>query len=180
MDYRTSIEVKFVFSDEVKPFLLDISSLLYDLELLYDIAVIISLDEYADYKFTRFFWYRNGRTIKDEYRIRTIRIIKDSPLTIELIFGAIEAFWLLIQAIEKIDNWRLNRQKLKLEVGKMRKENQIATINVMKGILELEKLLKERQALDTFNSLKKRLESNPIKLQDIEILESKIMEDQEK
>ncbi|MDK2782044.1 MAG: hypothetical protein PWR13_1072 [Archaeoglobi archaeon] len=164
MDNNKKIKIKLTFRDEKKPYLIDISSLLYDLELLHDFSLLIYMDEYREYKFTQYFWYRKGRPLKSKHKIRAIRIIKESPLTIELIFGGIAAFWGLVQAIERIMNWRLNRQKLKLEVEKL--ERELKMVNI-----ELERRLYERQAWETFNSLLRRLESNPIKLEDIEVID---------
>lgn len=160
---QRKFRIRLTFKDERKPFLIDISSLLYDFELLHDFSLLIYMDEYREYKFTQYFWYRKGRPLKSEHKIRAIRIIKKSPLTIELIFGGMAAFWLLIQAIEKISNWRLNRQKLKLEVERLKYEGEKAKV-------ELVRKLEERKAWGTFHSLLRRLESNPIKLEDIEIM----------
>ena len=93
---------------------MDISSLLYDFELLHDLFLIIYADEYKYYKIANYFWYRKGRPIKREHRIKTLKIEEGSPLTVEiivsLIFALSGAFWALIQAIERISNWNLNRK----------------------------------------------------------------------
>lgn len=160
------IKLKLVFSEEDRPFLLDISSLLYDFELLHDLSLILCAEDYSDYKFSRFFWYRNGRPIITDHKLRVAKIVKESPLTIELILAGISigsgALWVLLQAIEKIQNWKLSREKLKLEVEKLRMEKE-------KLRLELEQKIKEREAFHFFNSLIGRLESIPMKLVDLEI-----------
>jgi len=160
---QRKFRIRLTFRDERKPFLIDISSLLYDFELLHDFSLLIYMDEYREYKFAKYFWYREGRPLKSEHKIRAIRIIKESPLTIELIFGGMAAFWILIQAIEEISNWKLNRQKLKLEVENLKYEGE-------KVKVELARKIEERKAWETFYSLLRRLESNPIKLEEIEII----------
>ena len=158
--------LKLVFSEEERPFLLDISSILYDFELLHDFSLILSAEEYSNYSFSRYFWYRNGRPIKVDHRVRAARIVKESPLTVELIIAgttvATGALWVLLQATEKIQNWRLNREKLKLEVEKLRLDRQ-------KLQLEIDQKAREREASHILNSLVARLEGIPIKLADIEI-----------
>lgn len=123
------LKVKLTFMDDKKPYLLDISSLFYDFELLHDFCLIAYSDEYKYYKFNNYFWYRKGRPIKEEHRIKTLKIEKESPLTVEVIIGAIVglsgALWALVQAIERISNWKFNREKLKLEVEKLKKERNI-------------------------------------------------------
>jgi len=72
------------------------------------------------------------------------------------------ALLMLLQAIEKIQNWRLNREKLKLEVEKLRMEGE-------KLRLELEQKVKEREAFYILDPLVRRFEDIPLKLADIEI-----------
>ena len=161
------IKLRLVFSEKEKPYLLDISSLLYDFELLHDFSLILSAEEYYDYKFSRYFWYRKGRPIKAHHKIRAARIIKESPLTIELVLAGVGALWLLLQAMEKIHNWRLNREKRRWEVEKLRIETKIKE-------MELEQKVQERQASGILYPLIDRFERNPISLvdMDIEIIES--------
>lgn len=77
------------------------------------------------------------------------------------ITGALSA---LILAIEKVRNWRLNREKLELEVKKLKLETERITKEQ-----ELEEKAQEREASGIFYSLIRRLESNPITLVDIEL-----------
>jgi len=156
-----SVKLKLVFSDEKRPYLSDVSSLIYDLELLHDFSLILSTEEYSDYRFYRF-WYRNGRPIKEHHKVRVSRIIKESPFTIELVIAGIGALWLLLQVMEKIRNLRLNREKLRQEIEKLKVETEIKRI-------ELEQKVQEKEASGILYSLVKRLEINPMKLSDIEI-----------
>jgi len=165
------LKVKLTFTSIEKPYLLDISSPFFDFELLHDFFLIVYADDYKYYKFNNYFWYRKGRPIKDEHRIKAIRIVKESPLTVELIMSTIVglsgAFWAIVQAIEKINNWRLNREKLKLEVEKLK--NKIKFYEEEKAKIEFEQKLLEREAWNIFDSLLRRLEANALKLKDMEI-----------
>jgi hypothetical protein len=162
----TQARLRLVFSEEERPLLLNISSLLYDFELLHDFSLLICAEDYSDYRFSRNFWYRTGRPIKIEHRLRAAKIVKESPLTVELIIAAVPvatgALWVLLQAIEKVQNWRLNREKLRLEIDKLRLEKVLLRV-------ELEQKLHEREVTPFFNVLIKRLDSIPIKLADFTI-----------
>jgi hypothetical protein len=160
------IKLKLVFDEKEKPYLLDISSLLYDFELLHDFSLMLYAEEYSGYRFSRFFWYRNRRPIKANHKVRAVKIVKESPLTIVIevsaIFALCGALWALIQAAEKVRNWKLNTEKLKLEAEKLKLETE-------KLRIELEQEAQEREATKILFSLIRRLESNPINLEDIEI-----------
>jgi len=180
------LQIRLVFSEEQKPFLLDITSLLYDFELLHDLCVLTCVDEYKEFNFSQYFWYRGGRPLKEKDRLRTIRIIKESPLVMELLMGA-TAFLALVQAIEKINNWKLNRKKLELEVEtkqiekemkkiekeKLERESSITYYKEQREKVELGRAVEERKALDIFHGLLRRLETNPIKLLEIDMVKTK-------
>ena len=161
-----SIRLKLVFSEEKQPYLLDISSLLYDFELLHDFSLILFAEDYSKYRFSPFFWYRNRRPIKASHKVRAVKIVKESPFTIVIEIAAIAALsgalWGLIQAAEKVRNWRLNREKRELEIEKLKLETK-------KMRIELEQKAQEREASRILYSLIRRLESNPINLVDMEI-----------
>ena len=78
---------------------------MYDLVLAHDFGVILTEDEYSDYKLGPNFWFKQGRPIKPYHRIRISRIIKDSPLVLEVVLASIGGIWVLLQIIEKIQNW---------------------------------------------------------------------------
>lgn len=163
---KQKIKIKFVFSEEQYPHLLEISSLLYDFELLHDFSLILCAEEYSKYTFSRYFWFRNGRPIKHSQKLRLAKIVKESPLTIELILAAVTAFsgafWIFVQALEKIGNWKLNRTKLKQEIERLKLDNQLKRI-------DLEQIMHEKGANSVLETLLKRLESNPITLMDVDI-----------
>lgn len=171
------MKLKLVFHEEKKPYLLDISSLLYDFELLHDLCLMISAEDYSDYGFGRYFWYRNGRPIKEYHKLRAVRIAKESPLTVELLLTGMVAIptslWLLIQAIEKISNLKMNRKKLRMEIEKLQLD-----IDIKKA--DLEQKLQEKRLLGIFEVLIKRFDNNPIKLEDLELKMDDNIDDKEK
>lgn len=173
MYYNNIVKVKLEFEDERSPYLLDISSLLYDFELLHDFAFILFAEEYSDYWFSQYFWYRRGRPLRDKHRLRALKIVKESPLTIELGLSILAissgAIWILLQAIEKIANFKLNREKLKAEIEKLHLETKVLRYDEQRAKFEIERRLYERNAIAVLNTLLKRLETNPIKLKDIDL-----------
>lgn len=167
------LKIRLTFKHEKNPYLLDISSLFYDFELLHDFCLILYVDDYEYYKFGPYFWYRKGRPIKNKHRLRVFKIVKESPLTIELITGIIVALsgalWAIVQAIEKISNWKLNREKLKKEIERLEKEIEIKFYEAQKAKIEFEQKLLERNAWKIFYLILRRLEANSIVLDNLEI-----------
>jgi hypothetical protein len=175
--------LRLVFSTDPQPYLLNISSLLYDIELLHDFSLLLSegggqtrlpIPKYCSYEFPRSFWYRNGRPIYHQHKIRIAEITKGSPFTVELVFAGITvasgAFWLMLQALEKIQNWKINRKKLKLEVDHLSLKIAMEEFELEEEIRAREKREAGTRARAILNSLIRRLESNPINLESMEIV----------
>lgn len=160
--------MKLTFREEERPLLLDISSLLYDFELLHDFFSLLHMERHKEYRFGRYFWYRNGRPLEDEDRVRVVAIVKLSPLVVDVIAGA-AALAALLVAIQATANWRLNSQKLKLEIERLQREANTNAYKEETARVELEKKIRERDAWSTFASLLRRLESNPMRLEDVDV-----------
>jgi len=168
------------FREDEEPFLLDVSSLIYDFELAYDFSVILAEEEYSKYDFNRFFWYRTGRPLKNHHRARAARIVKESPLLLEVILPSLTAIWVLIQIIEKISNWEINRKKVKMEVRKLQREEDMHKQQMIEKYSDqLEPLLERRHANDTHNKLVDRLSKSPISLSKMDISRKDIRNDDE-
>lgn len=115
--------LKLKFDDQAEPDLLEISSLFYDINLAYDFAVRTRYyKDYEGYSFDRYFWFRNGRPIKPEHKLRAFTIKKQSPLILEVVVPLVGCVWVLMQIFQKVQNWSLEREKLELEVSKLRRE----------------------------------------------------------
>lgn len=176
MESHSIIKMKLIFEGEKNPYLLDISSLFYDFVLLHDFSLLLYANEYDNYRFSRHFWYRKGRPLKKEHKLRAFKIIKESPLTVEMILCLVSpgAIWAIVQAIGKIRNWKLDKEKLKLEVEKLRHEKNIQYYDEQILKIEMENKLQEKECLTILNSILKRLEANPIKLKDMDLTSEKI------
>ena len=122
------------FDERDKLSLLGLSSTFYDLTLLYDWSVLVAVPAYRNFNFTRNFWYRRGRPVDPEHALYVDAIRHDSPLGLELIIpaigGAAGVPWILLQSIEKIQNWRLNRRKLRAEVEELESRSVLRQLEV--------------------------------------------------
>ena len=150
--------LRLVFHEQDEPLLLSLSSLLYDLELSLDLSTIVMYDEYKSIRLaTPFFYYRTGRNVRPEHKVKASRITKQSPLTLELVVAAIGGLWIVLQMFEKVSNWSLNREKLKLEIEKLRRENILKRLEVDE---KYEERLQHRQAKVIEQQLVSRLQKS--------------------
>ena len=164
-----SISWRFRFEDRPGVCLLDLSSLLYDINLLYDAIVLSLFPKYEDYKFSEYFWYRRGRPIEQNHRLMLKRIRSDSPIELVTVITAAAAsvgvLWALLQAIEKIQNWNLNHQKLELEVDNLIRERQKRNAELEKiyleretAMMEIERVFAEKESHEIINRILRRIE----------------------
>ena len=168
------------FSEEENPFLLDITSLLCNIALAYDFCVLLTEDEYRGYKFTQFFWYRKGRPLKNVHRLRIARLVKQSPLLVEVIIPSLGALWVLLQLIEKVRTWNLSHEKLQLEVEKLRREREQDREQIRELYAkQLSQLAEERDANIIEETLTKRLSDSPLKLTRLEVKRTESRNDYE-
>ena len=147
--------------------MLSLSSLLYDLELVHDLSVIVMYDEYDTRALvTPFFYYRKGRGIAPEHMVRAAGITKQSPLALEIAVAAVGAVWAIVQIIEKVSNWSMNREKLRLEVAKLRSETALKRFELDE---KFEERLARREAQKIRNQLVARLEASEFHLFDLSV-----------
>ncbi len=196
MAEQTNVTIRLEFGVEEKALLLDVSSLLYDFELLYDFLVLSTLEEYKEYRFSQYFWYRNGRPLEDFDRLRLVEIRKSSPLILCIGIGAFVLSQILLPLFtifERISDRKLNRQKLELEVEKLGLDVEAARrqryltlspkndylIEEGETNLELDPEELERIRLRTLNSLIRRLERSSIKLNDVSVTPSEDKKEQD-
>jgi len=168
-----NVRLRLVFREEKKPYLMDVSSLLYDFELLHDYSLLMCAEEYENYNISSFSWYRRGRPLKPRHKLRVARIVKESPFTVELILAGVVAssgaLWTIVQIASKIDNWKLNKEKLRLEIKKLAKEIRETPSEEEKPSLDFEEIVSRRRAFGIQRQLIRRFEDNPIKLDNIEL-----------
>ncbi|MBZ0328268.1 MAG: hypothetical protein K8F54_11725 [Altibacter sp.] len=150
-----------------------LSSFLYDLNLLNDLLVLSTIEDYENYNFSQFFYYRKGRPLKREHKLYLHSINHNSPLSLEVIIplaaSAAGIPWLIFQSVQKIQNWNLEKRKLKAETEKAEFDAKEKRIKVQNEQLDLEERLIKRDALDTWNNILKRISKKPFIADNIEI-----------
>lgn len=159
------------------PAVTDISYLLYDFNLLYEFSRIIVDPKYEGYKFSRYSGYRNAKRVlpDDRLEVETLRVESPFLLTAILIAApaAIGALWVLTQTLEKIVNFPINRDILKLQRDKLRRELQSPDADVSSAPPESETRLREqlriREAEYYFGRVEEHLRASPIRVREIEI-----------
>jgi len=108
------------------PLLLEVTSFLYDFNLLYEFLRMGLDEQYFGSSFSQYSWNRKGRPLRNEDRLRVVHLQHESPIHLVTVAiatpGAIAAAWGILQIVEKISNWPLNREILKLQRDKLRKE----------------------------------------------------------
>ncbi len=155
------------FGESQTSLLLSLSSLLYDIELAHDLSVLLTYPEYRERPISaRFFFYRDGRRLSRAHRVRLSRISQQSPLFLELVVGGAAALWALLQIVDKVSNWKLNRQKLHLEIDNLNLEKAIRQRQLRE---EYEEKLEQRHARGIEQRLVERLNSSEFRLVDIAV-----------
>jgi hypothetical protein len=157
-----------VEGEEGHPPLQEVSSFIYDFNLVYEISRLASDPNYQGYKFNRFIWNRDGRRLKDSDRLHLVSLELGSPFLLEtavlLVGGAVAAVWGLVQISERIADWPVNREKNRLELEKLRRE-----LNPGDQAQELPKMLEERGAPEYYERSIRRVAENEIKITDIRL-----------
>jgi hypothetical protein len=169
--------IHIVGSEETFPTVLDVSSFLYDLNLLYEIARLATDPNYSKFRFSRFVYFRTGRPLKEQDRLRIQSLRQESPLALVAVLTAVPvaigAVWGVVQIVEKIANAPLNRRKLKAEVEKLERENR-ETAESSHALIpdndeEVRSVLRVREAEQLFDSVAGRLERSSVRVKELEI-----------
>jgi hypothetical protein len=156
----------------------DISYFLHDLNLLYEFSRIIVDPKYREYRFSRFFAYRNRRRIDANDQLRIERLSQESPLYIATVVAALPVtaatIWIGVQIFEKIANFRLNRDILRLNRDKLRKE---LAQPLAQGQTDVRQMTEDsfreqvriREAEYIYTRIENHLQENPIHIREIEV-----------
>jgi hypothetical protein len=162
----------------------DVGLFLYDFDSLYELARLGLDPSYEEFSFSRFALYRGHRRLKPQDKMQVQALTLGSPLeiatAITVYAGAIGAItgviWVLVQAVETIYNFRLNRQKLELEVQKLRQElaahGEVPVLPADEEVpstSQVREALEEREAWEYLEKVKNRLARSPIVLDAFEL-----------
>ncbi|MBV9928115.1 MAG: hypothetical protein JOZ96_24060 [Acidobacteria bacterium] len=115
--------------EEKFPPLNDVYTFLHDVNLIYEISRVATDPNY-DFSLSELVYSREeGLNIhmRDEDRLHVESMSKNSPLELSTLVvavpAAVGAIWGVVQIIEKVVNFRLNRRKLREEVRRLEREN---------------------------------------------------------
>jgi hypothetical protein len=158
------------------PPLLDVSAFLYDFNLLYEFARIAIDPNYSNYTFSReYSWNRKNRPLSGSDRLLVDRLQHESPIlliaAVAAVPAAVAAVWGIVQTVEKISNWTVNRDILRLQRDKLREE--VAKLQVAPQQLPDEQSfrlqLEKREAIYFFDRTEQRLRESSIQITEIEV-----------
>jgi hypothetical protein len=155
------------------PPLLDVSSFLYDFNLIYEFSRLGSDPKYSLYSFSQFSWNRNARRLANDDRLRVVSLRHESPLALIVVVAAVPsavgAIWGVIQIVEKMANWPLNREILKLQRDKLRKDL-APSIGLSSEFDDtFRQQLQVRGATHYYDRTGQRLESSPVKITEFDV-----------
>jgi hypothetical protein len=131
------IALRVVFDERVpKPSLRALSAAIFDMNLVYELGVILSDADYDNYRFSPMrFWRRDGRPIRREHLALVVQVEHRSPLSLLLLVpGAVVTasggLWALWQLFERVIDRPLNRQLLEMRCGESftRRRRPVSTI----------------------------------------------------
>jgi len=169
-DSKTTLKLLFPGRKSISA--LDLSSLIFDLNRIYVVAL---RSDKAGFGSTQGFgnFGRNSFRLSKDLQLDVGRIRFESPGLIELATASAEgasAVWLMVQVLDKITSWDLNRKKLRLEIRKLEEELGATTHRL------------PRQRLEPFlnipevSSAAKQLENNPLKANEVLISRHSVTE----
>ena len=173
--------------EEKFPLLEDMYTFLHDFNMIYEISRVATDPNYDEFPFPQLIYFGdNGLNIKirEEDRLHVESMSKKSPLELITVVAAVPAtigaIWGVVQIIEKVVNFRLNRRKLKEEVRKLEIEN--AQNNFPPVVSEpmdstflfenprfLESRLEERRAIEYYRRIGDRLIKSKIEIVEVNI-----------
>jgi hypothetical protein len=161
------------------PEISDVGLFLYDLDSLYEIVRLAFDPAYKTYRFSRFSLYRNGRPLVpgDKMTVRQLRLASPLEVTATIAAGAAAAasvaaaLWAFVQTVEKIYNLKLQRQKLELEIERLRHETVQARLplDLPEAAPDPDRVLRRRSASEPLETLMRRLAASRLRVIELDI-----------
>ncbi len=107
--------------------------------------------KYKKYQFSDQSWSKQHRGLPPDQQLHVLKLRQESPLELVAITTAVTAgvgaLWALVQIVEKVSNWPLNRDLLRLQRDKLRHErskNQISSPDEI--VPDIDQIIEVRQA----------------------------------
>jgi hypothetical protein len=137
---------------------IDLTSAIYDFNLVYELAVMSSLEQYSDYDFSNFFLLGRKRPVSRQHQLRVERVSKRSPLELltqippEVLYplgtgGGIAFLWSLrrlVQAVYTVD-LDFSNARLRKRVENQRLRNELDDLQQGAASRRLEKRVRDER-----------------------------------
>jgi len=155
----------------------DISSFLYDTNLLYEFIRVVVDEQYARYKFNRFSGYRNNHRVDPKDQLLVYRLRKESPLHAVLLalgsYPAARAIKIFVETLERAVNISVKHRILKLTEQKLQRElaagaPDIAQLSKADTNVFREQI-RSREGEYYIERVEKHLQQNPIRITSIDV-----------
>ena len=171
------LRLRITGDEEPFPTLLDISSFLYDVNLLYEF-LRLSLDPgHGEFTFSQYAFYRRGRPLREVEQLHIQSLQLGSPIAILAVLAdigaAVAALGGLVAIVQNVYNAPLNRRKLAAEVEKLERENRPASreelVKAFEDLEGLRRRLAARESEQLIQGIERRLETSAVRIKDIDI-----------
>lgn len=159
------------------PALIDVASFVYDFNLLYEFSRIIADPKYSDYRFSRYSAYRNARRLRTDDRLEIERLYLASPFELITVVAAAPAtaaaLWVFVQTLEKVVNFPINRDILKLQREKLRRELESPDADVPSQMPDSDtafgEAIRVREAEEHFDRVVRHLQEGHVHVREIDV-----------
>ncbi len=176
-NYAGYYRIHLLAEDEDYPDIDQISSFLYDFNLLYEFSRVIVDPKYSSYRFSRYSGFRNQKRVGEDDKLKLDLLSQGSPLELIALVTAIPAaaaaLWALIQTAEKIRNWPLNREILELTRDKLLRDLQApANMDLPaydRNPTQFRQMVRLREAEENFSLVENRLKQSPLSVRELSV-----------
>jgi hypothetical protein len=171
------LRLRLTGSEKSFPTLLDVTSFLYDVNLLYEFRRLSIDPEHQGFVFSQYAYYRNRRPLEDFERLHVESLKLSSPFEVSTVVavvgGAIGAVGGLVVIVQTTLNASLNRRKLAAEVKKLERENEAQAIpndvRFFEDVETVRRVLRVRESESFVNSVEQRLTASPMRVKELEV-----------
>ena len=155
------------------PELIEVTNFLYDFNMLYEINRLALDKKYEDFKFSHFTYFRKGRPLNSEDRLRVSKLKEESPLCLEsiimILLGTPPAIYSTICLIEKFTGKNLFKQREIKSPSQIipHEETEFFLHNRKDYLIHSEEVLRARRAHDYVMHASDRIMKSSIRIEEI-------------
>jgi hypothetical protein len=187
-NYAGYYRIHLLAEDDDYPDIDQVSSFLYDFNLLYEFSRVVVDPTYSSYRFSRYSGFRNQKRVGEDDKLKLDLLSQGSPLELIALVTAIPAsaaaLWALTQTAEKIRNWSLNREILELTRDKLLRDLQpLANLDLPvyeQDPAQFREMVRRREADENFSLVENRLQQNQVRVRELSVTyESELSDEDE-